>query len=99
MGKLSVTSKYTYDGEEQRGDKTLDKFIVSTTVTLGAGDGAAAAGFTLSDQSSSGAVYFDAEAGYFVDSTIGQKMVIKMEAQNVTVEISTNTTSKVTRGE
>ncbi len=95
MGKLSVTSKYTYDGEEQRGNKTLDKFNVTTTMALAAGDGAPA-GFKLSGQSSSGTVYFDAEAGYFVDSTIGQKMVIAMEAQNVNIEISTNTTSKVT---
>jgi hypothetical protein len=96
LGVMSVTSKYTYDGEEQRDNKTLDKFSVSTTIALKAAEGAPGA-VSLGDQSSSGTVYFDAEAGYFVDSSIGQKMVIKIEAQNVTVEISTKTTSIVNK--
>lgn len=96
LGVMSVTSKYTYDGEEKRDNKTLDKFSVSTTIALKAAEGAPGA-VSLGDQSSSGTVYFDAEAGYFVDSSIGQKMVIKIEAQNVTVEISTKTTSIVNK--
>jgi hypothetical protein len=98
LGVMSVTSKYTYVGEEKRDNKTFDKFTVTTTIGLKAAEGAPGGGaVSLGDQSSSGEVYFDAEAGYFVESTIGQKMEIKMEAQNVTVEISTKTTSKVTR--
>ena len=96
LGVMSVISKYTYEGEEQRDNRTLDKFSVSTTVALKAAEGTASA-VSLGEQSSSGAVYFDAEAGYFVDSTISQAMEIKMEEQGVKVEISSKTTSKVTR--
>ena len=76
---------------------TFGMSTTSTTINLKAAEGAPGGGVSIGDRSSSGEVYFDADAGYFVDSTVGQKMVIKMEAQNVTVEISTKTTSKVAR--
>ncbi len=94
FGKMVITSKYTYEGEEQRDNKTLDKFSLSVNMAIDAsGDAAAGASFKVQSQKSSGTLYFDSEAGYFVSNSIKQDMTLGGQAagQAFTQKVQTET--------
>ncbi len=88
LGKMKMESIYIYEGEQQRDGRTLDKFRSEIKLSFIAGTGSDGVTVKIADQDSTGTLYFDAAAGYFVESSL---------QQNIGLEISAGTENVVQR--
>ncbi len=92
FGKMKMKTKYTYEGEEVHNNKKLDKFGIVLNIEMEMQPGATAL-LKVQDQKSTGTMYFDSEAGYFVENVINQEMTIAGQAggQQFTQKLKTVT--------
>jgi hypothetical protein len=97
VGTRIITTNYVYEGEEQVGDKNLDKLSMSITIEF-APDENGQTPVTISEQKADGSVFFDAESGQVVNGTIDQHMKMEVSVQGVKIpqDITTKTDVKVT---
>lgn len=101
MGAITTTNEYTYQGEEEKDDRMLQKFDVVTNVKFGGGDNAMNAKFDVTEQTSDGTLYFDAEAGRLDSSEVHQVMKVKISVagQELDQQMNQKVTTKVTEVE
>lgn len=95
FGKMNMKTKYTYEGTEERDGKTLDKFGVVMNIDMQMQEGSDTS-LNVQDQKSSGTMYFDSEAGYFVENVIKQQMTIAGEASGQAFTQKLNTVTRLT---
>ena len=82
LGPLKLSHKYTYQGAEERGGKMLEKIAVETTFTLDEPKGKP----QLKEQKHSGLLFFDAEAGRFVETEINQELATESPYRDTVVK-------------
>jgi hypothetical protein len=82
LGPLKLSHKYTYQGAEERGGKMLAKIAVQTTLELEASKGKP----QLKEQKHSGLLYFDAEAGRFVETEVNQELATEAPYRDTVVK-------------
>jgi len=95
FGTMKIKTKYTYEGTEQKNNKTLDKFGLVMAIDMQIKEGAGAS-LKVQDQKSSGTMYFDSEAGYFVENVITQQMTIAGQSAGQAFTQKLNTVTRLT---
>jgi hypothetical protein len=95
-GTQVVTTKYTYQGEENVEGRVLDK--IAMTIDLQFADAPGEVQLKVTDQKSGGALYFDNSAGEMVKSSVEQLMSMDVNAGGnaikQTLETKVNVTNK-----
>jgi len=91
FGKMSGKMKYTYQGEETKGNKALEKIGYKTNFALEA-DPKAPFQINLKGQDGQGKILFDNKAGRLIENSLEQTMQMTIEVggmainQNITQE-------------
>ena len=77
MGNMHLDLLYTYKGTENRNGRQLERIDVQ--MSLGFGDDIKALGLNINvkDQTNRGTIYFDAEAGRFVETVMNQNLTLE----------------------
>jgi hypothetical protein len=97
VGKMTIDSSYVYDGEEQRDGRVLDKFSVSSTVGFADEPGGLlGAKIKVTDQQTTGTMYFDAVAGRFVENRVSQKLTMEVTVGTSSVNQKLESTVEMT---
>jgi hypothetical protein len=95
IGTMKANTTLTYEGPEEMSGKTLQRISMQLKSEI-----VPAAGglfkITLKDQSSSGVLYFDAEAGRISHSELKQQMTMAMEVAGNLMDQKMDQTIKVT---
>lgn len=91
VGKMLVTTTYTYNGEKDVDGRALESFTPRIEIGAPPTDGAMAIDFKTRD--SSGEILFDREAGRIVSSRVEQTMdiVIQMNGQTINNQMTQKT--------
>jgi hypothetical protein len=96
VGKVKTDTAYVYQGEEERGGTVLDKIGLKFTMSFGEGTGFMGAKIKMTDQDSSGTMYFDAEAGHFAETEIKQKMALEITFGEKQINQQVDSTMRMT---
>lgn len=88
LGPIKMSHKYTYQGTEQRGGKSLEKLSVETKLELEEAKGKP----QLKEQTHKGVLYFDAEAGRFVETDLKQELVTESPYRDTVVRAKATST-------
>ena len=96
IGKVITDTKYTYEGQEKRSGKTLEKISGAITQSIEM-DKNSAITMTVKSQDSKGTIYFDNTAGRLIEAAMTQEVVMEIGGggqtgsqkikQNVTVKL------------
>jgi hypothetical protein len=81
LGPIKLTHKYTYVGSEVRSGRPLEKISVETKLELQEAKGK----LKLIEQKQSGLLFFDAQAGRFVETQIDQELTTEAPYRDTTV--------------
>src|SRR5437868_2952817 len=95
LGKVLTDTKYTYEGQEKRGGKTLEKISGAVKQSIEV-DKNSPVTMTVKSQDSKGTVYFDNNTGRLVETTMTQEvnMEIAGDGQTGTQSIKQTVTVK-----
>jgi hypothetical protein len=96
IGDLDQVHNFTYEGEEQKNGHTLQKIVVETSLALAKSKGNSEPSMKLEDQTQTGTLYFDAEAGNFVASTIDQKFTSQTPYREMIIRSTVDSTLTMT---
>jgi hypothetical protein len=77
-GTMTLESKYTYEGEDKKEDKTLDKFSVTLTMALEADSRTRGPKIEITKQDTTGTMLFDNAEGFLAESTLEQSVSMKV---------------------
>jgi hypothetical protein len=76
LGKVQAKRIYTYEGPTDRNGKTLDKISVGLEIAAGAATQQGSLTFKLVGQDNQGALYFDRQAGRFVEGQTKMQLTL-----------------------
>lgn len=96
VGTLKQTNHYTHAGTEQREGKTLDKITVRTMLELVEPKEQPAAKLALKQQQQTATLYFDADAGRFVESEIKQSLTSETPYRDNVIRTTVESTMRMT---
>jgi len=88
LGPIKLLHKYTYLGTEERGGRQLEKISAHTTLELEEPKGKP----QLKEQKHSGVLYFDAQAGRFVETEISQELTTEAPYRDTVVRAKATST-------
>ena len=94
FGKMIITTTYTYQGSETRGNSQLEKFETKSEMKVEPGENADVS-VKVKSTDMKGVIYFDNKLGRIVESTQNQKMVMEIEAMEQKFESTQNQTIKM----
>jgi hypothetical protein len=77
MGNMHLDLFYTYKGTETRDGRPLERIDVQMTLQFGDEVKALGLNIDVKDQKNWGTMYFDAEAGRFVETVMNQNLVLE----------------------
>jgi len=89
--KMKVSNSYTYAGEEKKANLTLDRIDIKSDIEMPDGMKAMGIELKLVDQSNSGKLFFDNEAGHITSSEAKQKLMMEAEQQGRKMSMTGNT--------
>ncbi len=94
-GSMKLSNKYTYVGEEKKDGSTLDRIDVKSDIEQKGNVKAMGMELKIVDQSNSGKLLFDNDAGYLLSAEAKQKLTMESEGpggQKMTLAGPTTTT-------
>jgi hypothetical protein len=77
VGTMVMEMTYTYCGSELHNGRLLERIDVQMDVSFGAGPNALGLNVDVKEQNNHGSLYFDADAGHFVNTTLQQSMTLE----------------------
>ena len=98
VGDMQMSNTFKYEGEVEKEGKKLEKITADVEMEfLGGADNQLGADIKVTEQDNKGAMFFDAEAGRFVESNLEQKMTMKVDVagQSITQKITNKTVMKI----
>lgn len=95
LGNITLASKYTYEGEQKKGDESLDKFSVSVTMGFES-NGSRGSKVQITDQESKGSMWFDQAAGFLTESSLQQTVGMKVTSGDTIVNQTIESTMTMT---
>ncbi len=95
LGQLKQQHKFTYEGSEDRDGRSLEKIAVASTIELAEPKEDAVAKLALKEQVQTGVLYFNAEAGRFVDGRISQSLATEKRLRDIVIRAKVKTTIDV----
>ena len=97
LGKLAQHNTYTYAGTVDRGGIPREKIEVSSQLELLAlPKSEASSRSKIVEQTQSGVLWFDAEAGRFVETELAQSLTLERPYRELRIRIRADTTTKMT---
>lgn len=96
FGTMKLDNKFTYQGPEQRGGKSLHKIALKPKIAIEAAPDAQVQ-LAVKSQEANGTIYFDNREGRIAESTMKQKMEMELNAggQAITQTIDQSMTMKL----
>jgi hypothetical protein len=94
LGELLTTMRYTYRGSFRQGERTLERIDVQLDIVMPQKEQPPIAA-TLRDQQSQGTLWFDAQAGMFVQSSLQQGMTLQTNLGQMVQEHKLNTDMQI----
>lgn len=86
LGSVTFDSAYTYDGEQKRNDKALDKFSVALTMAIEANGNSRGTKVEITKQDTKGTMWFDQSEGFLTESTLRQSISMKVTSGDTVVD-------------
>lgn len=79
-GKVEVANDYTYEGTTTVHDRMAHRIGIETKMTFSEGPNALGMTIKVTEQDTTGAMFFDVEKGQMIESDVDQKMQLKITA-------------------
>lgn len=96
VGTMKMDATYTYQGEEELDERTVDKVGAKLKIEFSPDDGPLAAKIEITDQDNSGTIYFDSEGGHLSSTSMKQRLTMKVTVGDTTVDQKIETTVSMT---
>lgn len=96
LGSATLDATYTYGGEQDTNDQTLDKFSVKLTMAIEADDNSRGTKVEIKDQDIKGTMLFDQSEGFLTESTLQQTISMKVTSGDTVVDQTVKNTMTMT---